>query len=79
MNGLGIEEKFTEPLTTKPLKEVYKSYQYFEDNDVIFAKVTPCFENGKCTIAKDLVNGVGFGSSEFIVLRCSGKVKKEWV
>ena len=62
MDGLGIEEKYSQPKTIKKLSEVYKSYQYFEDNDVIFAKITPCFENGKLSIVKGLTNGVGFGS-----------------
>ena len=69
----------TLPLKTKKLSEVTSSYTYFKTDDILLAKVTPCFENGKCTIVKDLVNGVGFGSSEFIVLRCNEKVKKEWV
>ena len=45
-----------------------------EDNDVLLAKITPCFENGKLGIAKNLINGVGFGSSEYIVLRPSSKI-----
>ena len=69
----------TFPLKTKKLSEVTTSYTYFKTDDILLAKVTPCFENGKCTIAKGLVNNVGFGSSEFIVLRCKEKVKKEWV
>lgn len=55
----------------KPLKEVYTGYTYFCDNDVLLAKVTPCFENGKSGLAKDLENGIGFGSSEFFVLRAN--------
>lgn len=51
------------------LKEVYTGYTYFRDNDVLLAKVTPCFENGKSGLAKNLENGIGFGSSEFFVLR----------
>ena len=42
---------------------------YFEDNDILMAKVTPCFENGNIVIAKNLKNGVGVGSSELFVLR----------
>ena len=61
------------------MSEVTTSYTYFKTDDILLAKVTPCFENGKCTIPKDLKNGVGFGSSEFIVLRCNEKVKKEWI
>ena len=63
----------------KVLGEVGTSYTYFADNDVLLAKVTPCFENGKAGIARNLENGIGFGSSEFYVLRSSEKVLPEWI
>jgi type I restriction enzyme S subunit len=53
----------------KKLSDVYKGYTYFADGDVLFAKITPCFENGKMGIARGLKNKIGFGSSEFVVLR----------
>lgn len=53
----------------KPWGEIKKSYTNFQVGDVIFAKVTPCFENGKAAIVDDLPNGIGAGSSEFYVLR----------
>ena len=49
--------------------EVKKGFTYFAENDVLFAKITPCMENGKGAVAKDLMNGIGFGSTEFHVLR----------
>ena len=49
--------------------EIKKKYTHFANGDVIFAKVTPCFENGKAAIVSDLPNGIGAGSSEFYVLR----------
>jgi type I restriction enzyme M protein len=67
------------PNDEKRLSEVQTSYTYFEDNDVLLAKVTPCFENGKAGIARGLLNGIGFGSSEFYVLRSNGQVLPEWV
>ena len=63
----------------KQLSEVAASYTYFEDNDVLLAKVTPCFENGKAGIARGLLNGIGFGSSEFYVLRPGERVLPEWI
>ena len=57
-----------------PFNEGYKKYTYFRNEDLLVAKVTPCFENGNIAIAKDLQNGIGFGSSEFFVLRCNSKV-----
>ena len=66
-------------LTVKQLSEVSTSYTYFENGDVLLAKVTPCFENGKAGIARGLVNGIGFGSSEFYVLRRNEIVLSEWI
>lgn len=49
--------------------EVKKGYTAFKNNDVLLAKITPCFENGKKAIATQLINEIGFGSTEFHVLR----------
>jgi len=68
-----------QPIEEKRLSEVSASYTYFEDNDVLLAKVTPCFENGKAGIARGLLNGLGFGSSEFYVLRPTSQVLPEWI
>src|SRR5882757_9636985 len=72
--GIPLHRIAFQPGDEKQLSEVMASYTYFEDNDVLLAKVTPCFENGKAGIARNLLNGVGFGSSEFYVLRCRGQV-----
>lgn len=53
------------------------AYTYFRNGDILLAKVTPCFENGKAGIAAGLVNGIGLGSSEYYVLRPSDKVLPE--
>jgi len=50
-------------------KVVKKGYTKFKDNDILFAKITPCMENGKICIVNDLKFGFGFGSTEFHVLR----------
>ena len=64
----------------KPLGEVYAAYTYFAEGDVLLARVTPCFENGKSGIAKNLKNKIGFGSSEFFVYRPDKKkVLPEWI
>ncbi|WP_339211224.1 restriction endonuclease subunit S [Aeribacillus sp. FSL K6-8210] len=49
--------------------EVKKGYTFFLENDILFAKITPCMENGKTAIAHNLINGFGFGSTEFHVIR----------
>ena len=53
----------------KPYDEVKTGFTYFAENDVLFAKITPCMENGKGAVATGLYNGIGFGSTEFHVLR----------
>lgn len=54
----------------KPIKELQgNGFTPFLENDILFAKITPCMENGKGAIAKGLANGVGFGSTEFHVLK----------
>ena len=53
----------------KLYKEVKNGFTYFKENDVLFAKITPCMENGKGGITKNLYNKIGFGSTEFHVLR----------
>ena len=55
------------------------SYTYFAENDIIIAKITPCMENGKCAIAQNLTNGIGLGSSEFHVFRCSEKIDNRFL
>ncbi|MBF0590912.1 MAG: restriction endonuclease subunit S [Nitrospirae bacterium] len=53
----------------KPISELWNGFTYFEEEDVIVAKITPCFENGKGAYLKGLGSKVGFGSTEFHVLR----------
>ena len=67
------------PKQTKKLKEVYTGYTYFKDGDVLLAKVTPCFENGKAGLASNLVNGIGFGSSEYYVLRANPNILPAYI
>lgn len=54
---------------TRPLREISNGFTYFRDNDVIVAKITPCFENGKGSLCANLTNGIGFGTTELHVLR----------
>lgn len=60
--------------------EVKTGFTYFADNDVLFAKITPCMENGKGAVAQNLHNGIGFGSTEFHVLRpIAGRSNPFWL
>jgi type I restriction enzyme, S subunit len=54
---------------TRPLGEVETGYTYFRDGDVTIAKITPCFENGKGAVMRELKGTVGFGTTELIVAR----------
>ena len=60
-------------------EEVKKGYTNFENGDVLFAKITPCMENGKSAIVDELQNGTGFGSTEWHVLRPTTKTSSEWL
>lgn len=64
---------------TRPFGEVKKGYTHFRNGDVLFAKITPCMENGKAAIASELAGGIGFGSTEFHVLRAKDEVLPEWL
>lgn len=79
MEDLGIGEKYLQPRRTRQLGEVSGGYTYFADGDVLLAKITPCFENGKLGVARGLTNGVGFGSSEYIVLRPAPALDAEFL
>ena len=60
--------------------KVKSGFTYFAENDVLFAKITPCMENGKGAIARNLKNGIGFGSTEFHVLRPKKEmITPEWL
>ena len=64
----------------KEYDEVKTGFTYFAENDVLFAKITPCMENGKGAVARGLHNGLGFGSTEFHVLRpIIGKSNPYWI
>jgi len=60
--------------TLRPINELWNGFTYFERGDIILAKITPCFENGKGAYLKDLKTEVGFGSTEFHVIRPSNKI-----
>ena len=64
----------------KSYGEVKTGFTHFEENDVLFAKITPCMENGKGAVATGLENGIGAGSTEFHVLRpIPGKSNPYWL
>ncbi|MCA0325115.1 MAG: restriction endonuclease subunit S [Proteobacteria bacterium] len=74
-----IGETGTLDLTrTRQIQEVETGYSYFANGDVVVAKITPCFENGKGAAVDDLIGGVGFGTTELIVLRPFQSVTQQY-
>lgn len=63
------EQGMVTPNGSRPLQEVIKGYTYFANGDVLVAKITPCMENGKAAYVDNLPHAIGFGSTEFHVLR----------
>ena len=74
----GTSGNISDPLE-RPFGEIKKGYTYFEENDVLFAKITPCMQNGKHVIARNLIDGIGFGTTEFHVIRSGDEVIPEWI
>lgn len=58
-------------LQKRTLSEVKSGFTFFQSGDVLFAKITPCMENGKGALVNELENNLGFGSTEFFVLRAN--------
>jgi restriction endonuclease S subunit len=65
--------------TNKILDDVYDGYTYFRNNDVVIAKITPCFENGKGALANNLTNGIAFGTTELHVMRPLNECSERWL
>lgn len=57
-----------------PISQVWEGYTFFQRGDVVFAKITPCFENGKGAYLSELETEIGFGTTEFTVLRPDTKL-----
>lgn len=79
MSHLKIGRKDLNLEKVRILKDVQGSYTYFANEDVLLSKITPCFENGKLGIARNLKNGIGFGSSEYIVFRSNGAIIPDYL
>ncbi|EIJ34430.1 restriction endonuclease subunit S [Thiothrix nivea] len=63
----------------KPIVELFSGFTFFRKNDVIVAKITPCFENGKGALLDSLETDIGFGSTEFHVLRPSAVINGKFL
>ncbi|MEO7851472.1 MAG: restriction endonuclease [Rubrivivax sp.] len=63
----------------RPLGEVQKGYTSFLADDVLFAKITPCMENGKLAVVPPLQDHIAYGSTEFHVLRAKDQIQPSWL
>ncbi len=73
------DEGRVESVQQRPLAEVQKGYTVFQAGDVLLAKITPCFENGKAAFVESLPTQIGFGSTEFHVLRPTEEVNPKFL
>ena len=72
--GYGSEFRYYE----KEWGEIKSGYTAFADNDIAFAKITPCFQNRKSAIFEGLPNGIGAGTTELKILRTYGETINRW-
>ena len=63
----------------RPYRDVAKGYTYFEEEDILFSKITPCLQNGKHALATGLAGGFGFGTTEFHVVRASKGMESRYL
>ena len=70
----GIKER-----EIRPFRDVAKGYTYFEENDILFAKITPCLQNGKHALAAEIDGPFGFGTTEFHVVRAGTKIEHRFL
>jgi type I restriction enzyme S subunit len=63
----------------RPLGEVRKGFTHFAEGDVLFAKITPCMENGKGAVARKLVNKFGCGTTELHIVRPLAGISPEYI
>ena len=80
--SMSAVDEITQTIKThefRKLSDVRKGYTYFKEGDILFAKITPCMENGKVAIVKNLKNGIGFGSTEFHIIRPGSEILSKWI
>jgi type I restriction enzyme S subunit len=63
----------------RPISDVERGYTYFREEDIVIAKITPCFENGKGALIRGLPSQIGFGTTELIVLRAKPILNREFL
>jgi type I restriction enzyme S subunit len=79
MASVSEETASIESLEVRRLAEVRRGYTRFREDDILFAKITPCMENGKVALAQGLIHGIGFGSTEYHILRARAGVLPKYL
>ncbi len=79
MKAVGPDGGGLDASTIRKWKEVKRGFTTFQEQDVLFAKITPCMENGKVAVASGLKNGIGAGSTEFHVFRPTEELDSEYL
>ncbi|PGL38895.1 restriction endonuclease [Bacillus cereus] len=79
MSNVNPQTGSIDELEERRFDKVKKGYTYFKEHDVLFAKITPCMENGNTVIANGLRNQFGYGSTEFYVLRTPKQVDERYI
>ncbi|MDP8220949.1 MAG: N-6 DNA methylase [Candidatus Stygibacter frigidus] len=74
MKDVNVNSYLLTPMDIRKIEDVYSGYTYFREDDILLAKITPCFENGKVCLVRGLKNGIGFGSTEFHVFRARDNI-----
>jgi type I restriction enzyme, S subunit len=74
----GLSGTIAQP-ETRRYEEVATGYTFFCEGDVLFAKITPCMQNGKHAVARGLIDGIGFASTEFHIIRPGHDLLADWV
>lgn len=78
MTDVSDEGKMVSP-HVKTYRDVKSGFTRFSNNDVLVAKINPCFENGKGALVQNLRNGIGFGSTEFHVIRIDAQADDRFI
>lgn len=70
-----VPQAYSDPLRTetRAWSEIKKGFTHFAEGDVVLAKITPCFQNGKAAVMRGLENGIGAGTTELLVFRPVGE------
>ena len=79
MHAVEAESGAIDVSQERPFSEVKKGFTPFLEGDVLFAKITPCMENGKMAVVPKVRNGYGFGSTEFHVLRSKEGIESKYI